>query len=172
MDLIRKHISFSSLLAIAIMNFSLFATLISVFMNTVLTPKIIVISILTIFCFNTLFIGFLLYWILRREVFHSYVLKNNILGDTVLKTISSELHISIQNIEGNIFHSTYYYKRKWSRDIIHKEILFIIEGNRIFLNIRNKNDAIFLYQEDSTEKRIKEILLKNALLTINHVPYK
>lgn len=49
---------------------------------------------------------------------------------------------------------------------ISKDVFFILEGRRIFLNIRNKNDSIFLYGEDLIEKRIKEILWENSQLNI------
>ncbi len=36
---------------------------------------------------------------------------------------------------------------------------FMIEGQRIFLNIQNRDDSIFIYSEDLITKKIKKILM-------------
>lgn len=162
---INNQISFNSKFNLILLNFSIFSLLTDILINSDKNENTILIAILTAFIANSFLILFFLNWILKRLAVHYYRLKGSKTGLDILDIISRELNLSIQNIEGNIFYTSYYYKRPLG-DKIFRDAFIILEGKRIFLNIKNQNDSIYIYKEDFTEKQIKRILSENAQLTI------
>ncbi|WP_313581966.1 hypothetical protein [Chishuiella sp.] len=158
---IKTRLTFNSKFVIIIINFAVFALLLGVMTNIHLDKNIIMTIILLFFIVNSLLLLFFINWVLNRFGFNEFYLKNDIIGVDVLNFISKELNISIQNIEGNIFYTSYNQKIILGNTRI-KDVFFIIEGKRIFLNIQNRDDSIFIYNEDITTKKIKKILTDSS----------
>lgn len=164
-NLIKSQISFNAKFNIVIINFSIFAIFSGLLITSDNNENLIILLLILLFMVNSLLILFLINWVLRRVVFCDFYLNDNISGVEVLNLVSKELKISLSNIEGNIYYMSYVQSKIFGNNLV-KDVFFIIEGKRILLNIRNRNDSIFIYKEDYIEKNIKKILNANSQLSI------
>mgnify|MGYP003365432184 CR=1 FL=1 len=158
-NLIKTQLTFNSKFVMITINFALFGLLLAVITNVNLDKNTMIMIILSFFIVNSLLLLFFINWVLNRFRFNEFYLKNDISGFDVLNFISNELNISIKNIEGNIFYTSYTQKIRLGNKRI-KDVFFMIEGQRIFLNIQNRDDTIFIYSEDLITKKIKKILME------------
>lgn len=157
-NLIKTQLTFNSKFVMITINFALFGLLLAVITNVNLDKNTMIMIVLSFFIVNSLLLLFFINWVLNRFRFNEFYLKNDISGFDVLTIISNELNISIKNIEGNIFYTSYTQKIRLGNKRI-KDVFFMIEGHRIFLNIQNRDDSIFIYSEDLITKKIKKILM-------------
>lgn len=158
-NLIKTQLTFNSKFVMITINFALFGLLLAVITNVNLYKNSMILIVLSFFIVNSLLLLFFINWVLNRFRFNEFYLKNDISGFDVLTIISNELNISIKNIEGNIFYTSYTQKIRLGNKRI-KDVFFMIEGQRIFLNIQNRDDTIFIYSEDLITKKIKKILME------------
>ena len=105
-------------------------------------------------------------------IFKQYIIKKDYSPLNIINEIENKLKISVKNNEENIFYTSYKQKRNFFNDFEEKEVFFIILGQKILLNIRYKNESVFIYKNDEIERGIKRILLQYSLLVLNELDKK
>ncbi len=131
-NLIKTQLTFNSKFVMITINFALFGLLLAVITNVNLDKNTMIMIILSFFIVNSLLLLFFINWVLNRFRFNEFYLKNDISGFDVLTIISNELNISIKNIEGNIFYTSYTQKIRLRNKRV-KDVFFYDRRSENFL---------------------------------------
>lgn len=172
MDLKSYSLTFNTKFRIIIQNFVLFAVFLSVYRDNNVIDRKFIISLFFLFLTNISLIFFYFNWISKRLIFKQYIIKKDYSPLNIINEIENKLKISVKNNEENIFYTSYKQKRNFFNDFEEKEVFFIILGQKILLNIRYKNESVFIYKNDEIERGIKRILLQYSLLVLNELDKK